>query len=282
MKQQREEFSETSFYTNHEQRFGAVPLNQLKAELHGTVLCYPGTNLQTFSSRKSQLRKLGVSEIYFEGDSKVGNLGVAGKGCVSVVLKARIKGLSEVVALKCRRIDANRESMLRDYELQKYANSFGVGPRAIAASNDFFAMEFIDGLKIGKWYEKLRTRTSKRFLRRLIRDSLTQCLLLDLHSLDHGELSNPTKHIMIIRDAKRGELIPKTVIIDYESAGRDRKVSNLTSVAQFFFLSGYKSKKIQKILGFRYNKKKLISLLKEYKNKPEPERLEEILHYVRC
>jgi putative serine/threonine protein kinase len=273
---------ESYCFENFEKGNTAVVVDKLKAEIHGDVICYPGKDVQTFSARKAQLKKLGVKEVYFEGDSKVGNLGVIGKGCVSVVLKARIKGQDKIVALKCRRTDANRDNMQRDYELQKYANSFGVGPKAIAASDDFFAMEFIYGLKIGKWYEKLRTRSSKKFLRRLIRDSLTQCLLLDLHSLDHGELSNPSKHIMIRRDEESGSLIPKTVIIDYESAGRERKVSNVTSVAQFYFLSGYKSKKVQKILGFRYNKKKLILLLKEYKNEPEPEKLEQILSYVRC
>jgi putative serine/threonine protein kinase len=278
---QLEELSETSSHCDVQSGVG-IPLDKLKAELHGSVLCYPGNDLRTFPTRKAQLKKLGVSEIFFEGDSKVGNLGVAGKGCVSVVLKARMKGMDELAALKCRRIDANRESMQRDYELQKYANSFGVGPKAIAATQDFFAMEFIDGLKIGKWYEKLKTRSSKKFFRRLVRDALTQCLLLDLRALDHGELSNPTKHIMIRRAAKARGLIPKTVIIDYESAGRGRKVSNVTCVAQFFFLRGYKRTKIQKILGFRYRKKKLISLLKEYKNEPEPGKLEKILSYVRC
>lgn len=258
-----------------------VSLGKLKPKFHGSVLCYPGKDVETFVSRKVQLKKIGVKEIIFEGSSKIGNLGVIGKGCVSLVLKARIKGHDEIVALKCRRTDANRSSMQRDYELQKFANWFGVGPKAIAATNDFFAMEFIDGLKIGKWYQKLKTRSSKKFLRRLIRDSLTQCLLLDLHGLDHGELSNPTKHILIRKD-QSGSLIPKTVIIDYESAGRERKVSNVTSVSQFFFLSGYQSKKIQKILGFRYSKKKLISLLKDYKDQPEREKFEKILDYVRC
>jgi putative serine/threonine protein kinase len=259
----------------------SVTISKLRPKIHGFVLCYPGKDLATFSQRVTQIRELGVTQIVFEGSSKVGDLGVIGKGCVSVVVKARLKGYEGIIALKCRRVDANRTTMRKDFELQKLANSFGVGPRAISATNDFFAMEFVEGIKIGKWLEKLKTRSSKKFLRRLVRDSLTQCFLLDQHGLDHGELSNPTKHILIRRD-EAGNLMPKVTIIDYESASTERKVSNLTSVAQFFFLGGWQSEKIKKILSIPKRKSKLISLLKEYKEGPSIESFEKIMTYVHC
>jgi putative serine/threonine protein kinase len=259
----------------------SVPISKLKPQTHGQVLCYPGKDLGTFSKRSKQLKEMGVKDIIFEGSSKVGNLGVIGKGCVSVVLKATLKGSDDIIALKCRRVDANRPTMKRDFELQKLANSFGVGPKAISATDDFFAMEFVDSIKIGKWLEKLKTRSSKKFLRKLIRDSLTQCFLLDHHGLDHGELSNPTKHMLIRRDESRN-LLPKVVIIDYESAGIGRKVSNLTSVASFFFLGGWQTDKIRRILAIPKGKAKLITLLKEYKKRPSPESFEKLMAYVRC
>jgi putative serine/threonine protein kinase len=266
---------------NLSENVSSVPISKLRPQKHGYVLCYPGRNLDTFSGRVKQLKEMGVKEIIFEGSSKVGNLGVIGKGCVSVVVKARLKGSEEIIALKCRRIDANRETMKRDFELQKLANSFGVGPRAISATDDFFAMEFVDAIKIGKWLEKLKTRSSKKFLRQIIRDSLTQCFLLDQHGLDHGELSNPTKHILI-RKNETENLTPNVVIIDYESAGTSRKTSNLTSVAQFFFLSGWRHDKIRKILGIPNGKAKLISILKAYKEGPSVENFEKLKAYVRC
>lgn len=258
-----------------------IPVSKLRKQLHGSVICYPGNDLSSFPTRIKQLREIGTSEIIFEGSSKIGNLGVIGKGCVSVVLKARLKGSDDIVALKCRRVDANRESMKRDFELQKLANSFGVGPKAIIVSKDFFAMEFVDGIKVGKWLQRLKTRSPKKFLRRLIRDSLTQCFLLDHHKLDHGELSNPTKHILIRMD-ESGNLVPKVVVIDYESAGTKRKVSNLTSVAQFFFLGGWQSRKIRKILGLADEKAKLLPLLKDYKLKNSLENFEKIMKYIQC
>jgi putative serine/threonine protein kinase len=277
---QRLEVTSISKEVSFENRL-PVPLSKLRKLKHGSVLCYPGENLASFSDRIKQLKEMGVREIIFEGSSKVGSLGVIGKGCVSVVLKAKLKDRTDIIALKCRRVDANRDTMKRDFELQKFANSFGVGPRAISATDDFFAMEFVDSIKLGKWLEKLKTRSSKRFLRQVVHDSLTQCFLLDQHGLDHGELSNPTKHILLRKD-QAGNLTAKAVIIDYESAGTNRRVSNLTSVAQFFFLSGWRSQKIREILGSPKGKKTLISLLKEYKKSPNAENFEKLMKFVHC
>ena len=133
-------------------------------------------------------------------------------------------------------------------------------------------------MRLGRWVERLKTRTSKKYTRALIRNALEQCYLLDSSGLDHGELSNPTKHLLIRNSAK-----PESVIIDYESASRDRKVANLTAVAQFFFLGGWQSEKIRKIVGIsRFSKKKFISLLREYKREPSKDSLERILSFVGC
>lgn len=229
-----------------------------------------------------------MKELILEGNSKIGKYGVLGKGCVSVVIRAVLKGEPEVLALKVRRADANRPSMQRDFELQKLANSFGVGPRAIVASQDFFAMEYVDSIKIGKWFEHLKTRTSKKYIRKLIRNILTQCYLLDIHKLDHGELSNPSKHILI----RKNKFEPETVIIDFESASTGRKSANLTSVAQFLLLGGWQGAKIRKILGIDHelkqkkpafqNSGKLIKLLRKYKEEPSEGSFEKIMSFINC
>lgn len=252
--------------------------SDLKKNEHGVVLCYPGTNLESFGSRIDQLNQLGVRKLVLEGSSKVGKYGIVGRGCVSIVVLAKLDSQDEPVALKIRRVDADRVDMKRDFELQSYANSFGVGPKAISYSKDLFAMEYIDSVRLGRWFEHLKTRTSKKYTRDLIRNALAQCFLLDSHGLDHGELSNPTKHLLI-RNNERAE----SVIIDYESASRDRRVSNLTAVAQFFFLGGWQSKKVRKIVGIsRLSKNRFISLLREYKEKPNRDSLNKILEFVRC
>ncbi len=263
-----------------------VRLSKLSKQEHGALLCYPGTDLKTFAPRMKQMKQLGVRELILEGDSKIGKYGVLGKGCVSVVVRAMLKNEPEVVALKIRRADANRPSMKRDFELQKLANSFGVGPRAIVATRDFFAMEYVDSMKIGKWLGRLKTRSSKKYVRKLIRNVLTQCYLLDINKLDHGELSNPSKHVLM----RKNTTGPETVIIDYESASTARKCSNLTSLAQFLLLAGWQGSKVRKILGIEqktveqnsYISGKLIELLRSYKEDPCEETFEKIMSFIKC
>jgi len=260
-----------------------VELHELSETEHGAILCYPGTDLASFPDRISQLKTLGVEYLILEGDSKVGKYGIVGRGCVSTVVKAKMKTEKNIVALKIRRADANRPDMSHDFELQKYANSFDVGPEAIHASKDFFAMEYIDSIKLGKWFQSLKTRSSKKFMRSLIRNTLEQCVELDLHGLDHGELSNPTKHVLI----RKGVVPARTTIIDFESASRQRKVSNLTSVAQFFILGGWQSGKVRKILGlgegkqFVKTKPALLSKLRSYKNEPSKDSFEDLLSMMK-
>ncbi|MGA2876530.1 MAG: hypothetical protein ABSE82_13450 [Nitrososphaerales archaeon] len=252
--------------------------SELRKKEHGALLCYPGTNLESFESRVDQLHELGVRKLVLEGSSKVGKYGIVGRGSVSTVVKAKLKSQEDLVALKIRRVDANRVDMKRDFELQQFANSFGVGPRAISHSKDLFAMEYIDAVRLGRWFEHLKTSTSKKYTRSLIRNALEQCYLLDSNGLDHGELSNPTKHLLI-----RNIESPESVIIDYESASRDRRVANLPAVAQFFILGGWQSEKIRKIVGIsRFSKKRFISLLREYKQEPSKDSLEKILSFVGC
>ena len=256
----------------------------LTREEHGSIICYPGTKLSSFRSRISQLKKLGVESIILEGDSKVGKFGIIGRGCVSTVVKARLTSETEIVALKVRRTDANRPDMSNDFRLQKLANSFDVGPRAISASKDFFAMEYVDSIKLGKWFQSLKSRSSKKFLRGMIRDTLEQCYLLDRNGLDHGELSNPSKHVLIYNDVNS---FRKTTIIDYESASTNRRAANLTSVAQFFLLSSWQSMKVRKILGIeeggnKATKEALIRKLRDYKCKPSKESYEELLSLIKC
>ena len=52
----------------------------------------------------------------------LGKIAIAGKGCVSLVLRAKFLDQT-ICALKIRRLDANRCSMEREAELHKIANS---------------------------------------------------------------------------------------------------------------------------------------------------------------
>ena len=93
--------------------------------------------------RLKQLERLGVTEVAFEGRTKIGRLGLVGLGTVSVVVRAVVEG--RVHALKIRRTDANRESMAEEYRLTQMANRVGVGAFAFEATEDFILMQLVEG-----------------------------------------------------------------------------------------------------------------------------------------
>jgi len=190
--------------------------------------------------RLVELRKIGVKELNFVGRQKIGNVNILGKGCVGIVIAARLD--SQLVALKIRRTDANRTSMEREAKMLELANSVGVGPRLLQASENFILMELLEGELIEGWIAHYDPRRDVDILRRMLRDILGQCFRLDSVGLDHGELSQARKHILIERGGH-----PR--LLDFETASLARKPSNLTSLCQYLFRSGPVPKRVERILG---------------------------------
>ncbi|MEM3770521.1 MAG: RIO1 family regulatory kinase/ATPase [Candidatus Bathyarchaeia archaeon] len=229
-----------------------VFLTRLHEEPFASVLCYPKPAKAELGKRIKELEKLGVTALEFCGEKQVSNLKVLGKGCVGIVVKAYRGG--EAIALKIRRVDADRVTMLHEAEMIKIANSVNVGPRLLDVSKNFLLMQFVKGDLLPEWLEK---RPSKTRLKNVLRDVLEQCWRLDKIGLDHGELSHAPKHIIV--DSQ-----DKPFILDFETASTNRKPSNVTSITQFLFISGKVAEKIAKKLGER-DKKTIIEALRRYK-----------------
>ncbi len=229
-----------------------VSLDRLREEPFASVLCYPKPSRGELEKRVKELGKLGVSVLEFRGEKQVSNLKVLGKGCVGIVVKA-YRG-DEAIALKIRRVDADRATMLHEAEMIKIANSINVGPRLLGVSKNFLLMQFVEGLLLPEWLEK---RLSKTRLKMVLRDVLEQCWRLDNAGLDHGELSHAPKHIIIHSQGK-------PFIVDFETASINRRPSNVTSIAQFLFISGTVAKKIALKIGER-DKEAVIKALRRYK-----------------
>jgi putative serine/threonine protein kinase len=176
-------------------------------------------------SRVAELQSLGVTEILLGGRTQVANLGVAGKGQVGIVVKARAGG--RACALKVRRTDANRPNMDEEVRLHRIANGAGVGAELYSHSDNFMLMEFADGLDILQWAQG----TSKKEAQTAVISILEQCYRLDRAGIDHGELSRVDRHIIVDRSK------PPT-IIDFESASTGRKMSNVSAAGQALFVSG--------------------------------------------
>jgi putative serine/threonine protein kinase len=78
---------------------------------------------------------------------------------------------------------------------------------------------------------------------------------MDRLGLDHGELSNPKKHVIISE---------KPVIIDFESSSISRRPSNLTKIVQYLFIGGSMAKQLGQILSVK-DEKILMESMKNYK-----------------
>ncbi len=243
-----------------------VPLEKLHEEKYGRILCYPKYDVKELRRRVKELEELKVKALKFMGDKTVSNLPVLGKGHVGIVIAASMDGRK--VALKIRRVDADRTGMRREADMLRKANTVDVGPNLIDATENFLLMDFIEGTLLPRWVEALKERVKPR-MRRVLRDVLEQCWRLDKAGLDHGELSRAPKHIIV--DAK-----DKPCIVDFETASTSRRVSNATSICHYLFMGSQTAKAIAKRLG-KIGKEELITALRKYKQEPTREEFEKVL-----
>ena len=230
-----------------------VPIENLAQKPWNTILAYPRGDVRTCKGRIKELKRLGIKQVEFSGHVMIANIQVLGKGCTSIVVKAMLNG--KKIALKIRRTDSNRPSVVREVELQKLANKTGVGPKVFASSRNVVAMELLNGTGILQWVKNLKGKGSTAVLRSRILEILEQCFSLDSIGLDHGELSNLRRHVIV------GD---KAAILDFESASLDRRVSNVTATAQYLFIGGPAAPAIRRRLGLT-DVSDIIAVLRNYK-----------------
>lgn len=211
------------------------------------LIAYPQFTQASYSARIAEMKALGISSIMLGGRTTIGGKKIAGKGCVGLVVRAKIG--DKTCALKIRRTDADRKTMHEEVRLHSIANKAGVGPRIEAHSDNLVAMEFIDGTSIGEW------EGSEKEARKVARTVLEQCYSLDRAGLDHGELSRLDRHV-IVSDMP--------TIIDFESASTARKMCNVTAAAQSIFLHGAVAARMQAVLGSP-DRERALAALKTYK-----------------
>ena len=241
-----------------------LTIKELSEEPYASIICYPKPSKAELKKRIKELQKLGVKAIEFGGEKQAFNTPILGKGCVGIVTIARRnKGK---VALKIRRVDADRSRMQHEAEMLKKANLVDVGPRLLSVSKNFLLMQFIEGCLLPKWLEK---HEGKAQIRKVLRRILEQCWRLDKAGLDHGELSHAPKHILINR---RGN----PFLVDFETSSPNRRPSNVTSICQYLFISGAVAKMVAEKLGER-NKKAILEALRCYKNDRNRENFEKVL-----
>jgi putative serine/threonine protein kinase len=246
-----------------------LPVDRLVQEPYSGILGYPKATKNQLDLRVSELQKLGINGISFEGPMTIGTVNVLGKGYAGIVVLAK-KGTKKV-ALKIRRTDSPRKTMERETMLLLAANKVGVGPILFNSSKNFIVMEYLDGKKIFDWTSDLKEKESASKLKLVIKKVLSDCYKLDRAGLDHGELSNITKHVIVGKSVK---------VIDFESSSLERRVSNVTSATQAIFIGSGLAKIVQKIYSIP-PRPKIIKVLREYKKQQTQQSFDNVLRILK-
>src|SRR3989442_3232929 len=239
-----------------EDKSSLVPVEDLVKKPYREILAYPKPSDESVESRIRQLKNFGIEGLKFEGPLRIGKLSVLGKGVVGLVVEGIAN--SGRVAVKIRRVDSRRRSMIHEAEMMRAANKAGIGPECLGSSEDILEMQFLEGQRLPLWISNLKGRGRKARVKATIKALLQQCVRLDAYGLDHGELSRAHKNVLV----SEGD---HPWILDYESASLMRRVNNFTSFAQYILLSGRFSRKVMRILG-PVDRDELVKYLRLYKS----------------
>ena len=244
-----------------------VPVEKLAKEPYASVLCYPKPSEAELQTRIEELRNHGVTEVVFEGAASAYGVPAAllGKGFVGIVVVAIQSGRR--IAVKIRRVDADRVDLLHEAEMLSKANNVNVGPKLLGKSKNFLLMQLINGDLLPAW---LKMFSEKAMMQKVLSGVLEQCFRLDEIGLDHGELSKAPKHVIIDKELKPW-------IVDFETASDKRKPANVTAISHFLFTSaGEVARTVASALGER-NKDEIVKALQKYKEQKTRESFDEVL-----
>lgn len=147
----------------------------------------------------------------------------------------------------------------------KKLNKYKIGPKLKEEHDTYFICEYIKGKRIIEFLEKSNSKEIKKVLKEV----LNQCFILDKLKVDKKEMTNPYKHIIMDK---------KPVMIDFERCKLTNKPSNVTQFLQFIT-----SKKIEDILkkkDINIDKDKIITLSRNYKKTYSKKEFERILKLI--
>lgn len=237
-----------------------IPVDALVGVKAARLICWPEATLEVIADRVEELIGLGVHAIILTGRHKVAEMRVLGKGHTGLVLTAETR--EGLLALKARRSDADRSSMVEEARLLSAANAVGVGPRLHSWSTNFLMMELTEGIYLSEWIRELTPEDGGE-LKRVLAAVTDQARCLDVARIDHGELVRLRRHIILSRDGP--------VIIDFESASTERRPANVTTVIQSLFLNTKASAVIEGLIGLP-DREELMVALRAYKVEMSDER----------
>ena len=246
-----------------------IKISKITESPESNIWVYPRGTKAQIKSRIKELQGLGIDSISLQGELKIGTVNVLGKGYVGIVVLGKLG--RKKVAVKIRRNDSPRKNLTKEAQLLQITNRYGVGPKLVTYSKNFLVIEYLEGEKIGNYIDGLSGRGNITNLKAIIKKVLEDCYKLDSIGLDHGELSRMPKHVIIGN---------KITIIDFESSSTKRRVSNVTSATQAFYIGSRISKTVNRIYKTP-KKEKIISILRNYKQDQNRKNFENLLNVLK-
>ena len=241
-----------------------IPVKDLFDSDIARFLSYPEYDEGIIGQREVELQSLGVSHLSFGGPHRIREFPILGKGHVGIVLRGLWGGVK--VAVKVRRIDADRATMAYEAGMIGLANSVDVGPVLHGFTDNVLVMELISGMYFRDWVQEETVRDDE--VKRALRGLLVKVRRLDEIGLDHGELTSVRRHFIMASGVPR--------IIDFESASTKRQVQNVTTTVQSFFLRpGF-----SKLLGEKIvipDRTRVIEVSRAYKRDPSDSSFQDLL-----
>ena len=241
-----------------------LPVKDLFDSDIARFLSYPEYDEEIITQRVTELQNLGVSHLGFGGPHKIGKFPILGKGHVGIVLRGMNDGVE--VAVKVRRTDADRATMVHEAGMIKIANRVDVGPVLHGFTDNVLVMELISGIYLRDWVQEKDVRSDE--VKRALLELLVKARRLDEIGLDHGELTGVRRHFIMASGVPR--------IIDFESASTNRQVQNMTTTVQSFFLRPGFSKLLNGKMIIP-DRSRVIEVSKAYKRDPSDTCFQDLL-----
>ncbi len=165
------------------------------------------------------------------------------------------------VGIKTKRAESEAKGRIaNETGFLKIVNRRGIGPKYLFTKKNILVYEFVEGIKIKDWLPKAK----KTEIRRVFKNVLKQCFVLDQLKINKEEMHSPLKHVLLGK---------KVTLIDFERAHETKAPKNVTQFLQFIMVTGALFKKKKKA-------KELIQLAKFYKENPTRENFNKILKKV--
>jgi HemK-related putative methylase len=195
---------------------------------------------------------------------KLVNIRKLAKGWRGIVYEAKLG--KKRIAIKVQKQAGGQNRIKNEVNMLKILNKKKIGPKLLFSDSNYFAMDFVHGQKI--WdYVKTHEKTQ---IKKVLKEILRQCYVMDKMKINKEEMHHPIKHIIINDGIK---------MIDFERCRKTISPKNVTQFAQFMTSTNFLV--VLRNKGFAPNADKIRRLAKIYKSSMIDRNLEKIYKEIK-